>query len=210
MTTLYNKDQCPFCWKVRQALHHLQLPHRLIDYQDRAFEQQWRQLSPEGTVPVMTVHDPEQGQQLVFTESADILEYLQERFGGLLPDSAVNRAKARALAHYSDTVLGWGLREVIFEKRSKPEHEWDRCRIENGIVHFNQCLEYLSQQLAEQSYFAGQYSFADAAISARFGLAQAYGVELPKPYDNLIAWFERIRQSEAYQESAPEIELHPI
>jgi len=138
-----------------------------------------------------------------YTESSVILDYLQDQFGGLLPEGTRDQVKARALALYSDSVLGKGIREVIFEKRAKPSHEWDIKRIEAGHEIFNQSLKHLATELGENEYFANDFSIADIAITTRFGLAQAYGLNIPAQYKNLNDWFKRMKKNSFYQKTAP-------
>lgn len=197
---LYDKDQCPFCWKVRLAVAELSLPIEVRDYMAVDNEQHWRLLNPNGTVPVL-VH-----QQEVLTDSAIIMEYLVDLSGELMPDSPAERAAVRALHRYSDSVLGLGLREVIFEKRAKPQSEWDKQRIQKGQKQYLADLLYLEDALSKNNnsgFFSSCYSLADAAITARLGLAEAYGVPLPDHLPGLKSWFAAMQARPSYKQSQP-------
>jgi glutaredoxin len=50
---LYDKPECPFCWRVRMALHRCGIEVERRDYQ--VYEAQWRELSSAGTVPVLVI-----------------------------------------------------------------------------------------------------------------------------------------------------------
>ena len=144
----------------------------------------WRGLTSAKTVPVLVDGD------LVLTDSPVILEYLQDRYGGLLPDDPVARARSRELVRYADIPLGRSLREVVFEKRDKPEAAWDRARIEAGIEGYVATLPPLESVLDGRDYFVGpSFSFADAALTARFALGVAYGVPLPDHLPGLQRYF---------------------
>ena len=77
MIVLYDKPECPFCYRVRVALAFLGVDYELRAYDTEENQQQWSALTPGKTVPIMVDGD------LVIYESAVMLEYLQDKFGGL-------------------------------------------------------------------------------------------------------------------------------
>lgn len=194
---LYNKPECPFCWKVRLALSELNVDVEIVDSQDIEHIDEWHALTPRKTVPVIVDGD------IVIYESNVILEYLNEVYGDLLPTRPVERVLSRHLNQYSDGVIGAGLREVIFEKRGKQANEWNQARIKLGTEAFEKALEYLSSQLDDKEFFTSCYSLPELALTARFGLAQAYGVEIPDRFPNLIGWFSRMKSRASYLQTAP-------
>jgi len=196
---LYDKPTCPFCWKVRLALHELGLAFEQVDSQSPQTRARWQTLTPQKTVPVL------QHAEVVIYESTVIQEYLHDISQALLPADPAQRARARLLNNYSDSTLGAGLREVIFEKRDKRPEHWDWQRIDAGTARFEQALAYLEQQLGNQPFFTDRYSLPECALTARFGLASAYGVSIPDAYVNLRAWFTRMQDRPSYQASAPQI-----
>lgn len=195
---LYDKPECPFCWKVRLALAELGIEAELIDSQSPEHREQWRALTPRKTVPVLVADES------VLYESNVILEYLNDISRILLPEDPADAVVPRLLNQYSDSVIGAGLRKVIFEKRGKPEAEWDLALIHSGIIQFELALEYLSEQLGENEFFGSRYSLAECALTARFGLAEAYGVAIPARFGNLRRWFERMKARPSYQSTAPQ------
>lgn len=196
---LYDKSECPFCWKVRIAIAEASVTAEIFDSQSFDNINDWQALTPRKTVPVLTVDST------IIYESNVILEYLHDSTKKLLGTRIDERIQARLMNQYSDIVIGAGIREVIFEKRNKAKQEWDLQRIKMGIEMFEQALEYLSEQLANKDFFADSYSFAECALTARFGLAQAYGVEIPTRFPNLIDWFERMKLRSSYKRTAPKI-----
>ena len=199
MITLYDKPECPFCWKVRLALVEADIAHQVLDYQDPLHADVWKDLIPGNTVPVLVDGD------IVIHESAVIMEYLQDICGDLLPADPHSRVKARLLASYSDGRVGKAVREVIFEKRGRPKEEWDWLRIEKGTRDWEDVLAYLSGQLGDQPFFAGDYSLADMALTARFGLAYAYDLRIPEEQVNLQAWFQRVTTRLSFVKTAPAV-----
>ena len=194
---LYNKPECPFCWKIRLALFEQRLTVEPIDSLAPETRETWQSLTPRKTVPVLVNGD------VVIYESNVILEYLNDLSGTLLPQDPTQRVTARLINSYSDGVIGAGLREVIFEKRGNAEANWDHSRIEQGIAQFETALDYLSDQLGDNTFFAGSYSLPECALTARFGLAEAYGVEIPERFNNLRSWFERMKSRPSYRATAP-------
>lgn len=197
MMRLYNKPQCPFCWKIRLALAELGLEVEIIDYQAPGQESIWRQLTPNSTVPVLVCDAG------VIYESDIIMEYLADLTGQLLPQSHAGRIKARLLHKYSDQKIGAGLREAIFEKRDNPREQWDWQRINQGIQRYYDALAFLEKQLEEQEFFTGIYAFPEAALTARFALAEAYEIPLPELFPRLQAWFERMQQRPSFALTNP-------
>jgi glutathione S-transferase len=181
--TLYDKPECPFCYRVRAALGFVGLGFERRDYDDPAAEREWRSLTPAKTVPVMAEGD------LVLTDSAVMLEYLQDRTGMLLPEAAADRARARTLLQYADNPLGRGSREVVFAKRGQPRSEWDAGRIAAGTQQFLESLPHLEGLLEGRDSFFDGYTFADSALSTRLCLSAAYGLEVPDECPRLRAWF---------------------
>ena len=202
MIELYDKAECPFCWKTRLALHHCGVEFTTRDIGEPEHEAAWKALTPFGTVPVMKAGD------IVIDQSGIMLEFLEDRYHRLLPADEHRRVKARSINYYSDNVLGGGLKEVVFEKRGNPESEWDMERIEKGRAQFEEDLQYLADSLGDQPYFAGEYSMADCAVAARFGIAGAYGLAIPGRHGNLRAWLERVVEGEhGFRETAPPVVL---
>ncbi len=182
---LLHKVACPFAWKVLIALHEAGLtfseevvddlgPDRLAD------------LSPTGTTPILVRGD------LVLWESSVIAEYVNDRAdGALMPTDARGRARVRQLHVYADRVIGPGLREVIFEKRSGSSDTWDGDRIARGTAAWRRCLDWLEQRVESSLGFVdGRFTLADCALVPRFALADRFGVGVDgADHPRLAAWY---------------------
>ncbi|WP_299179341.1 glutathione S-transferase family protein [uncultured Neptuniibacter sp.] len=195
--TLYDKPECPFCWKIRLLLAELDLNTEIMHYHAVGQEAIWQRLTPNRTVPVLTTPDG------AIYESDVIVEYLEELTGRLLPKARSERIKARHLNKYSDTKIGAGLREVIFEKRDKPEAKWDQGRINKGIALFNQALPFLEEQLGDNTFFTHDYSLPETALTARFALGERYGVTIPAEFPRLREWFARMKARPSFGLTKP-------
>ncbi len=201
MVVLYDKDECPFCWKIRLALVEKGVvftQHRVdTDNKPPAL----LALNPLGKVPVLGIDD------LVLTESTLVMHYLEDRYPepSLLPATPEQRHRARWLNHYADTVIGPRIRDGIFEQRAKPPAQWDRERIGKAREGWQQCLQELSAQCDGGEFFVGEFSMADCALVPRFGLALAYQLGGLDDYPRLSSWFERCRQRPSYALTAAQI-----
>ena len=75
MITLFERTDCPFCWKVRIALAEMGVEYRIEATRLGEKHPEVARLSPTGTVPVLVDGDT------AIWESAVILEYLDSRYG---------------------------------------------------------------------------------------------------------------------------------
>ena len=139
MILLYDKDECPFCWRVRMALHAAGVEYERRAHDDPSWSAVWPTLTRFGTVPVL-VDGP-----LILTDSRTILEYLDEVHGGLWPKTPPDRARARERLCHVDGILGPPARDLVFEMRDKAEPERDRQLIDDAISRWREALPLLSE-----------------------------------------------------------------
>src|SRR5215469_17134546 len=90
MLTFFDYPASENAWKIRQLLHHLQLPHRTVNisiFEGEGRTAEYLRISPTGTVPAIQLDDGR-----VLAESNAILFFLATgtRY---LPDDAFGRAK---------------------------------------------------------------------------------------------------------------------
>lgn len=197
---LYDKPECPFCWKVRLALLEGGFAWRRDESINGADDPRLLALNPAGTVPVLQDGDE------VITDSSLILEYLSDCPEGsaLLTGSAIDRLNARRLERYAAEAIGPSLREVVFEKRGNPEENWDLERIATGEAGWRQCLDYLEEQLSERRFFVAEaFGFAECALIPRFALAEHYGVAVDKRHPGLLAWYLHLQQRPSFRAALP-------
>lgn len=195
---LYDKPECPFCWRARMALAMSGIEYEAKNRHNPVVYEEWERLSPTKTVPVLTDND------LVLLDSGVILEYLQDLTGSLIPDGPKERAVARNLVHYADAVVGKNARQVIFEKRDKPEHEWDHDKIKKATRGFLSSLPKLNAMLRNNRFFLGnKLTMAECALLPRFALSALYGLSIPREYEALTSWFNSNIRQESMRRSAP-------
>ena len=199
MITLYERTDCPFCWKVRIALAELGVEHHIEATRLGEKHPEVTRLSPTGTVPVLVDGDT------AIWESAVILEYLDSRYGPgqLFPGTPAEQASVRLLHAYSDKIVGGCLRDLVFEKRSKREADWDGDIIAVSLDKWRNCQVSLEEQLDNRPGFGQDYSAADCALAARFGVAEAYGAPVTAEFPALSAWYAKVKGRPSWQQAYP-------
>ena len=199
MIILYQRTDCPFCWKVRLALAELGIEYESVDLQLGEKHPDLLAHSPTGTVPMLFDNGT------IIWESAVILDYLDKRYGSgrLIPGEPAEEARIRLLHSYSDKIVGGCIRDLVFEKRSKPESQWDAELIQTAAGKWRGCMDYLDDQLGGREYFGGTFSVADCALAARFGVAEAYGEAVTPEFPALHRWYERVTARDSWSVAFP-------
>lgn len=153
-------------------------------------------LSAKGTVPVLVVDNE------VLDESAAIVAYLDRH---VETPPLLTAPAAQALQNYSDKNIGPQIRDAIFIRREQPETEWDQSVLSQCQDAWEQILEYLEVKCGDTGpWFLGDTpSIADCALSARFALAQYYGLHGVDKHPKLSAWLTGLYQSSAFQQACP-------
>lgn len=200
MLTLYQRTDCPFCWKVRLALRELSVAHEIIETRLGEKHPDVMRHSPTQTVPVLVDGD------VVIWDSSIMLDYLDAQYapGRLIPLEPAQQARVRTLHAYSDKCVGPAIRDLVFEKRSKLEPEWDLGVIQGSELKWRACQAYLEGQLTSAGFFGVEYGAADCALAARCGVAEAYGADVSTEYPHLHGWFGQVKLRPSWSAAYPE------
>ena len=194
---LFYRHDCPFCWKIRLVLAEAKMECSLESQEDVSL------YSPQATVPVLL------DGEFVIWDSSVIAEYIADLSpqAKLMGEEPVARARIRMMHTYSDRIAGLGLRDVIFERRSKSLAEQDHQRIEQGSQQWEKTLDWLEATCGQGSHMAGDaFSVADCALIPRLSLAKAYGLPLDGTrHPKLADWLERVRRRPSYGATKPSI-----
>jgi glutathione S-transferase len=194
---LLHRHDCPFCWKIRLVLAEAKMECSLESQEDVAL------YSPQASVPVLL------DGELAIWDSSVIAEYIADLSpqAKLMGDEPVARARIRLMHTYSDRIAGLGLRDVIFERRSKSLAEQDQQRIKQGSQQWEKTLDWLEANYGLGAYMAGDaFSVADCALIPRLSLAKAYGLPLDGTrHPKLADWLERVRIRPSYGATKPSI-----
>jgi glutathione S-transferase len=193
---LFHRHDCPFCWKIRLVLAEAKIECSLESQEGAAL------YSPQATVPVLL------DGEFAIWDSSVIAEYIADLSpqANLMGEGPVARARIRLMHTYSDRIAGLGLRDVIFERRSKSVAEQDLQRIEQGSKHWGKTLDWLEAKYGG-AYMAGDtFSIADCALIPRLSLAKAYGLPLDDTrHPKLADWLDRVSKRPSYDATKPSI-----
>ncbi|MGB0341807.1 MAG: glutathione-dependent disulfide-bond oxidoreductase [Parvibaculales bacterium] len=151
--------------------------------------------NPNSKIPAMMDHSTDPPVRVF--ESAAILVYLAEKFGAFLPDGT---ARAECLSWLfwqmgSAPYLGGGFGHFYAYAPVKLEYPIDRFAME-----VKRQLDVLDKHLAENQFFAGDYSIADMAIYPWYGgLAKGLLYESAEflqvhEYKNVIRWADELAE----------------
>ncbi len=188
----------------------LQIDYQLVDTVLGEKHPEVIRLNPKGSVPVF-IDGGSDEKDCVIWESNTILEYLDDVYGPgkLYPGSAAQRSQQRLLVSYSDSVVGPALRGQVFEKRSKPEVEWDWDVINTSEKAWRNCLAQLEEWLGDKSYFTEAFSAAECALLPRFGVAEVYGATVYQDFPQIASWFSEMKLRRSYLDTSPTSFIQP-
>jgi glutathione S-transferase len=193
--TLYDYLPSQNGWKVRQLLHHLEIPYRteiISIFEGEGQRDEFRAVNPWGAVPAIRLDDGR-----VLSESNAILWYLS---GGTRYRDPEPFAEAKAFqwlsfeTDYVQTSVGslryWTLTGKLGAR--SPE------LIEGKRAAAIRALKILDEQLATRDFIAGPaYSIADISIFAYAHLAGDAGIATAHLHD-FERWVARIRQQDRF------------
>lgn len=202
MITLYQRQDCPFCWRIRVILSALGVEYRSVDIALGEKHPDILAISPQGKSSVPVLIDPQA--ELVIWESAVIISYLMEQYGGgaeCSEDNAADNARIAMINSYADSALGGAIKDTIFEKRAKTVSEWDRDLLEQSGQRWRSCCCELNGWF-EQGWHSVK-PLQHAILGTRLALASAYGLQIPQQQIALRCWFEAFVSSSLYRQTLP-------
>ena len=186
--------------KVSIMLEECGLPYRVhkinIGTNAEQFTPEYLQINPNGKIP--SIVDPEgpDGKPLAMMESGAILIYLAGKAGKFLPRSA--RGKYEALQWLMFQMGGVGPmfgQAHHFMRAKKDEIPYGS---ERYGTEAKRLYGVMDKQLADQEYFAREYSIADIAIYPWVARYEWHRVDLGQ-FPNVKRWFDAIGARPAVQ-----------
>ncbi|MGB0577453.1 MAG: glutathione S-transferase family protein [Alphaproteobacteria bacterium] len=149
-------------------------------------EPDYLKISPGGKVPCMVDPDGPGGLPIHIMESAAILEYLAEKTGQFMGSDEASKWAVKQWLYYLATNVS-----VSFSNLNHAHDLEGQCR---------ELLDSVNNHLAENEYFAGDYSIADMMVIGRFG---AFGFDFInlKDYPNLVRWVDMMMARPAVKRS---------
>jgi len=181
------------------ALIELSLDFNIVDTSLGEKHPAVSRLSPTGTVPVL------QDEEVIIWESGIMLDYLDAKYarGSLVPQETFLQVRVRSMHAYSDRCVGPALRDLVFEKRSKPDALWDMSIILEGEQKWRDCQAYLESQLQIEGFFGPVFGAADCALAARCGVAEVYGAGVSSDYPRLEKWYDGVKGKVSWNAAYP-------
>lgn len=152
--------------------------------------------NPNSKIPAMMDHSTNPPTRVF--ESAAILVYLAEKYGAFLPNEGKARAECLSWLFWqmgSAPYLGGGFGHFYAYAPVKLEYPIDRFAMEA-----KRQLDVLDKHLAENQFFAGEYSIADMAIYPWYGgLAKGLLYNSAEflqvhEYTNVIRWADELAE----------------
>ena len=190
MLTLYDYLPSQNTWKVRQLLHHLDRPYRMVPvsiFEGEGQSTEFRRINPTGTVPAIELDDGR-----VLAESNAILTYLADGTP-YLPDDAFGRAKVQQWMCFEqervESVIGVLRHWTMTGKLARRPAELVAAKRHTAM----RTLRILESELATRPFVAGDdYGIADIALFAYASRAEEAGLAL-QAYPNVRAWVARVQ-----------------
>ena len=197
---LYDSAISPNCHRVKVVLEEKQIPYRMIPVDLKAGEQKkpdFLRLNPYGKVPVI-IDGP-----TVIYESCIINEYLEEKYPNrpLMPADFAKRARIRILIDYGLNHFAPPYQKLREELRWKPEKERDRQVIDEAVRNLVNLFQRFEEEIAENSYLAGDFSLLDAALIPRYLRMEkwAVGIFPNSSLPRMGAWLQRMKERPSVQ-----------
>lgn len=151
-------------------------------------------INPNSKIPALMDHSGDTPQRVF--ESGSILLYLAEKFGAFIPTDPAQKAEMMSWLFWqmgSAPYLGGGFGHFYAYAPEKYEYPINRFSME-----VKRQLDVMDRHLAENEWFAGEYSIADIAIWAWYGqlvLGRLYSAAEfldVASYKNVLRWAETI------------------
>jgi GST-like protein len=152
------------------------------------------EVNPNSKIPALMDHSTDTPQRVF--ESGAILLYLAEKFGAFIPKDPAQRTEMFSWLFWqmgSAPYLGGGFGHFYAYAPEKYEYPINRFTMET-----KRQLDVLDRHLADNEWFAGEYSIADIAIWAWYGqlvLGRLYSAAEfldVASYTNVIRWAKAI------------------
>lgn len=184
----------PNGWKASVCLEELQLPYTPHLVNIMAGEQnkdQFRQLNPNGKIPVIVDRDED---DFVVFESGAILIYLAEKVGRLLPSDRKGRSRVLQWLMFQMGGVGPMMGQANVFYRYLPEKI--PLAIERYQNEGRRLFEVLDARLAESEWLADEYSIADIANWCWVRSYKWSGISI-EGLDHLSRWIDAMYQRPA-------------
>lgn len=197
MITLVDSPFSPFARKVRLVLEYKKLVFETVDALSQEQHSTLLQVNPRKEVPALVDND------LVVTNSADIVSYLEHRYpdSPVYPKEASARVMARKWERSADTFLDAILVNISYWSWAIRSDKMPAGLLAKAKEDLELLYQRMEQTLSGKDYLCGELCIADFAMFVQLSSVRALNVAYDKKtYPNLVSWFKRLRDIQLFQE----------
>jgi len=195
----------PYVRKVLVVLDLKGIPYEVDPVVPFFGNDRFSQVSPVRRIPVL-VDD-----QVTLADSSVICQYLEDRYQHpmLYPRNIVDRARARWLEEYADSLIGevfiWRLFNQVAIKPSVWGEETDKAVVEKTLQEdVPGVLAYLETQVPAKGFIFNGVSIADISIACFFRNAAFAGFQVDAArWPKTAAFIDRILKLDSFQKLRP-------
>lgn len=198
MLKIYGADLSAPANKIRLVANALDLEYEYIRVSIRDGEnrtEEFLKLHPAGKVPVMD------DDGFILFESDAIVKYLASKnHSPLYPEDKKQRAVIDQWIDFTTIHVGGAMGRVLFNRVFAPfaKVAADERSLSDGQKFLNRFLPVIDQQLAKDSYLAGEnFSLADIVLLATLDPAEVAKVNLSQ-YARIVKWRDELKQKDFY------------
>ena len=188
MHRVYGDLKSGNCYKVKLALHHLDLPYEWIDVdvlKGGSRTPEFLTLNPNGQIPLLVTPD-----NVALPESNAILFYLAEE-SALIPAERMARAQMLRWMFFEQYTHEPNVAVARFIVRYLGRPADRETALQDRIARGHKALAVMESHLAQRDFFACAYSLADIALYAYTHAAEEGLIELAA-YPAVRAWLARV------------------
>lgn len=205
MRTLYHWPLDPNSRQVRLALAEKKLKFKLVSVTPWAPDDQFLRLCTEGVPPCLT--EDGTNDKTVISSARAICEFVADDPGSrysLMPNTPVERAEVRRLAHWFDVKFSGDVNAYILterlDKSLSSNGAPDPAVLRIGRQHLKFHLEYISWLLEKRDWIAGNnLSLADLAAGAHISCLDYLDEINWHKWDELKNWYQKLKSRPSFR-----------
>ncbi len=183
---IYGASLSPYVRKVKMALNEKGVEYEMVITESEENINELHRLNPRGEVPTIVDGD------VVITDSTVALQYFEETYPtpALLPADPKLRVKARGLEDLGDR-LGDAILVALAAVFMQGETQLQDQIVPRAKQELDDLFAYLDQQLGDQEYFCGDFSWADLSMIPCVSAAQFFQLGPGENFPRVEAWLQR-------------------
>lgn len=193
---LIDNPLSPYAMKIRIILYEKGLDFEKQEITEAGQHEELQAVNPRAEVPALV-----DGETVLY-DSKVIAEYLEETYPEtpLVPKDPAARGACRMLELYSDNELDSAVAAHSLFKFFRPElaNELPEA-LERAIASVRRHFATLERRLGGQTYFIGEFSRADIAVTTHLATCAFLGLAPDDATPQLTAWHARMNERESVQ-----------